>query len=257
MTFKTPSSLIYVLGPVLALAQGKRGLAYNDGALANLFSEHSQVTWGYNWGFTPNGLDVSDKFSPMLWGLPSALSPEWTVAVRATGVEAILGFNEPDLGAQANITPSDAAAGYLINMEPFAGQVRISTPAVTNGPPPNMGTGWMDQFFEHCVTCTINFVAIHWYANNDPEGFKSHVQQFYDKYNLPVWVTEFAASGSEGEQIEFLQAVLPWLDAQPFVERYAYFGVFPGFLVNEAGDGLSQLGQVQIEINDTCVDQSI
>ncbi|KAL4865306.1 hypothetical protein BDV12DRAFT_200249 [Aspergillus spectabilis] len=241
---KTASFLLLSLGPVLALAQGKRGLAYNDGALANLFSEYSQVTWGYNWGFHRNGADSSFDFSPMLWGLPSSPNPEWTAAVGVEGITEILGFNEPDLGAQANITPSDAAAGYLEYMEPFAGQVRISTPAVTNGPPPNMGTGWMDQFFEHCTTCTLDFVAIHWYANNDPDGFKSHVQQFYDKYNLPIWITEFAASGSGEEQISFLQAVLPWLDSQPYVERYAYFGVFPGFLVNESGDGLLQLGQV-------------
>ncbi|KAL4734412.1 hypothetical protein BDV11DRAFT_212805 [Aspergillus similis] len=244
MAFKTTNFVLYVLGPTLAFAQGKRGLAYNDGALANLFSEHSQVSWGYNWGLDRNGLDTTLDFSPMLWGLASRLSPEWIAAVGEEGVEAILGFNEPDLGAQSNITASDAAAGYLVNMEPFAGKVRISTPAVTNGPPPNMGIGWMDQFFENCTTCTIDFVAIHWYANNDPESFKSHVQQFYDKYNLPIWITEFAASGSEEEQISFLQAVLPWLDSQTYVKRYAYFGVFPGFLVNENGEGLSQLGQV-------------
>ncbi|KAL5336010.1 hypothetical protein BJX70DRAFT_390301 [Aspergillus crustosus] len=244
MAHKTGFFLILSLVPALALAQGKRGLAYNDGALANLFTNYNQVTWGYNWGFQRNGIDSSFSFSPMLWGLPPSLSPEWTAAVGADGTTSILGFNEPDLGSQSNITPSDAAAGYLVNMEPFAGLVRISTPAVTNGTPPNMGIGWMDQFFEHCTSCTIDLVAIHWYANNDPEGFKAHVQQFYDRYELPIWITEFAASGSEDEQISFLQEVLPWLDSQPYIERYAYFGVFPGFLVNENGDALSQLGQV-------------
>jgi hypothetical protein len=245
MASKTTTAFALLsLGPALALAQGKRGLAYNDAALANLFNGHDQVTWGYNWAIHRNGLDNSREFSPMLWGLPSSLSPEWTAAVQTAGVENILSFNEPDLGSQANISPSDAAAGHLAYLEPFAGQVRISTPAVTNGPPPNMGTGWMDQFFQHCNTCTIDFVAIHWYANNDPEGFKSHVQQFYDKYHRPIWITEFAASGSEEEQISFLQDVLPWLDAQDYVERYAYFGVFPGFLINEAGNGLSALGEV-------------
>lgn len=194
MTFKAIFPILYALGPALALAQGKRGLAYNDGALANLFSGYSHVTWGYSWGYERNGLGASLDFNPMLWGLPSSLDPQWTAAVHATGVEAILGFNEPDLGSQSNISPADAAAGYLVSLQPFAAQVRISTPAVTNGPPPNMGTGWMDQFFEHCRTCTIDLVAIHWYANNDPEGFKAHVQQFYDKYHLPIWITEFAAS---------------------------------------------------------------
>ncbi|KAJ0421211.1 hypothetical protein BJY00DRAFT_301082 [Aspergillus carlsbadensis] len=244
MAIKAATFALVSLSPALAVGEGKRGLAYNDAALANLFSGHEQVTWGYNWGFHRNGLDDSNEFLPMLWGVPSSVSPEWTAAVRTAGVENILSFNEPDLASQANVTASDAAAGHMENLEPFAGQVRISTPAVTNGPPPNMGTGWMDQFFDHCTACTIDFVAIHWYANNDPKAFTTHVQQFYDRYHLPIWITEFAASGSEKEQIAFLQAVLPWLDAQPFVERYAYFGVFPGFLVNEDQNGLSELGEV-------------
>lgn len=243
MVFKTASVVTLCLGPALSLAQGKRGLPYNNGTLANLFSGYSQVTWAYNWGYDRIGASDSFDFSPMLWGLPNAPNPQWTAAVEAAGVKEILGFNEPDLGSQSNINPSDAAAGYLEFMQPFADQVRIGTPAVTNGPPPNMGIGWMDQFVANCSTCTLDFVAIHWYSNNDPEGFKSHVQQFY-KYNRPIWITEFAASGSEQDQISFLQTVLPWLDSQPLVERYAYFGTFPGFLVSENGDAPSQLGQV-------------
>jgi hypothetical protein len=243
MSSKAASIFLLSLGPALVLAQGKRGLAYNNGTLANLFSGQSQVTWGYNWGFDRIGLDNSLDFSPMLWGLPSSANPDWTAAVDAAGVKEILGFNEPDLGSQSNISPSDAAAGYLEFMQPVEDQVRIGTPAVTNGSPPSMGVGWMDQFFGNCTSCTLDFVAIHWYSNNDPDGFKSHVQQFY-KYNKPIWITEFAASGSEDDQISFLQNVLPWLDSQAQVERYAYFGVFPGFLANENGDGMSQLGQV-------------
>jgi hypothetical protein len=109
MAFKTASFVLYLLGPTLTFAQEKRGLAYNDGALANLFSGHSQVSWGYNWGSDGNGLDTALNFTPMLWGLASRLSPEWTAAVEGEGVEAILGFNEPDLDAHSNITPSDAS----------------------------------------------------------------------------------------------------------------------------------------------------
>jgi hypothetical protein len=242
MAPKTVPFVLLSLAPALALA-GKRGLSYSNGTLANLFSEYSQVSWVYNWGFDRNGAINTFDFSPMLWGLPSSSNPEWTAAVQIEGTKEILGFNEPDLGSQSNISPADAAAGYLKFMEPFAHDVRIGTPAVTNGPPPGMGIGWMDQFFQNCSSCTLDFVAIHWYSNNDPEGFKSHVQQFY-KYNRPIWITEFAASGTEDEQISFLQAVLPWLDSQPNVERYAYFGDFPGFLANQNGDGLSKLGQV-------------
>lgn len=70
MSSKTASIFLLSLGPALVLAQGKRGLAYNNGTLADLFSGQSQVTWGYNWGFDRIGLDNSLDFSPMLWASP-------------------------------------------------------------------------------------------------------------------------------------------------------------------------------------------
>ena len=69
-----------------------------------------------------------------------------------------------------------------------------------------------------------------------------NVTDAYKTLHLPVWVTEFECYGSEDQQIAFLQQVLPWMDAQSYVTRYAYFGAFPGYLLNSAGNGLSNLG---------------
>lgn len=47
---------------------GKRGLCYNDNnpsgnaVYANLFKGYSKVLWGYDWGFTSDGLDLSFEF---------------------------------------------------------------------------------------------------------------------------------------------------------------------------------------------------
>lgn len=61
----------------------------------------------------------------------------------------------------------------------------------------------------------------------------------------PLWITEFASStGTDAQKENFLKAVLPWLDAQTYVERYAYFGDFQGILINENGTGLSRLGEI-------------
>jgi hypothetical protein len=48
---------------------------------------------------------------------------------------------------------------------------------------------------------------------------------------------------SEDAQIAFLQTVMPWMDQQSWIERYAYFGVFETYLINGAGDGLSNVGK--------------
>src|ERR1700761_6186442 len=93
-----------------AVAQGKRGLNYNNATWANFFKGNPQVTWGYNWGWPSNGLDSSFEFVPMLWGVPNAADPDWTNAAEAA--KNVLTFNEPDLGSQANIIPSVAAAAY-------------------------------------------------------------------------------------------------------------------------------------------------
>ena len=37
----------------------------------------------------------------------------------------------------------------------------------------------------------------------------------------PLWITEFMLQDSEANQITFLEAVMPWMDQQDWIERYA------------------------------------
>ena len=57
----------------------------------------------------------------------------------------------------------------------------------------------------------------------------------------PIWLTEFGASGTAEEQNTFLETVLPWMDEQSYIERYAYFMVADGSLIS-TGTALSTLG---------------
>ena len=45
-----------------ALAHGKRGIAYGNSTLANYFANYTDVTWGYNWYYAPNGLAANLEF---------------------------------------------------------------------------------------------------------------------------------------------------------------------------------------------------
>ncbi|KAJ5889304.1 hypothetical protein N7504_010114 [Penicillium tannophilum] len=241
----------------------KRGLAYNNNnpnnnaAYANLFAGYPKVSWGYDWGYPSWGLGSNFEFVPMLWGLPSGSDPNWTAAVDTAGTLNILGFNEPDLtySGSANILPANAAAGYKTYMEPFAAKVKIGMPNVLWN---NVGSSsggnydtaqWTQYFLGNCTGCHFDFAAIHWYQDCDPgngqsgpEWFQGNVTEAYQTLNLPIWITEFECYGSDAQQVTFLQQVLPWLDEQSYVERYAYFGVFPDYLVNSAGNGLSDIG---------------
>jgi hypothetical protein len=226
-------------------SSSKRGLAYNSAALTNAFiGSNSKVSWAYNWGSSSAGLSSSFEYVPMLWGLASIHTSSWqknAAAAIASGSTHLLAFNEPDLPSQSNIDYVTAAAGYKTYMQPFAGQAKLGSPAVTNGGSP-AGLTFLKNFINACDGCDIDFIVIHWYDSaTNFAYFKSHVQDAYAAgKGRKVWITEFGASGSIAEQNAFLQAVIPWLDAQDYVERYAYFMCEEGVLLS--GGALSALG---------------
>jgi hypothetical protein len=248
----TPTTLATIVSSSAPVSTGgttsgsKRGVSYNDASLLSGFtSGGSQVSWAYNWGDSSSGL-TGLAYVPMLWGLGS-FTNGWTAAANAAiaaGSTAILTFNEPDLSSQANLDYETAAQGFMDYVQQFAGKVKLGAPAVTNGGAP-MGLTYMQNFLGACKTkgCTIDFVCIHWYNGGTADDFKTYVQNAYTQSgNLPVWITEFQAPGDAAEQIAFLQEVIPWLDSQSFVEKYAYFMASDGILLS-AGSTLSTLGE--------------
>ncbi|RMY54555.1 hypothetical protein D0865_04648 [Hortaea werneckii] len=217
---------------------GKRGLCFtNDNYTQpwSLSGQNSQVSWGYNW-FSSRYSDPSVacqynpaiEFVPLLYSGASTLTSIWADNVRREidlGATAVLGFNEPDAcfaGASACMSVSEAVDVWKESIEPFAGTVRLGSPGVTNA---GYGFEWLDQFIGNCTDCTIDFIAIHWYANMYAFGYlQDYVQQAYERYGKPIWLTEFGYDFSEGTPTEaqaqgFLRQAVTWLDAQEYVER--------------------------------------
>lgn len=220
---------------------GKRGLAYNAAGLTTCFNGASEVSWAYNWASSSSGLSSAFEYVPMLWGTQSDHTNTWqsaATAAIASGSKHLLSFNEPDLASQSNLSPAAAAAGHRTYLQPFAGRAKLSAPAITNA-----GLAWLEQFLVDCASCTIDFVPVHWYDSaTNVAYFKWYITSaIAAAKGRPIWITEFGASGTQAQQVAFLQEVMPWLDGQAAVERYAYFGVFSGVLVS--GTGLSALGQ--------------
>ena len=146
------------------------------------------------------------------------------------------------------------------HQEPFASSVKIGMPNVLWN---NLGSSsggdydsaqWTAYFKGNCTGCHFDFAPIHYYQDCAPvtssgagadlgaQWFKNNVTNAYDVLQLPIWITEFQCYGNDSQQVAFLNNVIPWLDSQSYVERYAYFGVFPGYLINSAGTGLSDIG---------------
>ncbi|KAH8923809.1 glycoside hydrolase family 128 protein [Atractiella rhizophila] len=225
---------------------GKKGLGFNDVKLTKGFNK--TVAWVYNWGQTHEGtLNSGVEYIPMLWSDAATFTSTWDKNVKAAikaGSTHLLAFNEPDLNTQANMSPTQAAKSYKKYFNPYKQQIKLVSPAITNGAPPAMGTGWMDEFLSLCKGCHIDAIAVHIYDSaTNIAYFKAYLTDLQKKYApRKIWVTEFGASGTKKQEQDFLKEMLPWLTKQSGIERYAYFGDFAGMLV-EADGSLNTRGR--------------
>jgi hypothetical protein len=157
-------------------------------------------------------------------------------------------FNEPDIASQASMSPAQAAAFYKQYMNPYASRASLGAPAVTNSGNAGQGLDWLQQFLNACGgSCEIDFFPVHWYdSTGNVAYFKKHMLAAREVAGgKPVWLTEFAMNDASQEaQANFIKQVVPWLDAQDWVARYAYFGVFENMMIMEGQ--LSQSGNAYI-----------
>ncbi|KAL7910522.1 glycosyl hydrolase catalytic core domain-containing protein [Trichoderma velutinum] len=236
----------------LALADPwpKRGLDANDNIPISQFGgtyngRSSQVNWQYNWDSTTSQKQSWAEYVPMLWGTASDHTNQWSNNawswINNGGTGHLLAFNEPDLNTQSNLSPGDAVNAWRQYMEPFYGHAQLGAPAVTNG-----GYNWLSQFLQACSGCHIDFIPVHWYnpwtLEKDFENWVNSICSLAG--GRPVWITEFQGNGTLEQQAAFLQSALPFLDNNPCVYRYAYFGTANNGkdLLQNGGPALSCLG---------------
>lgn len=228
----------------------KKGAAYNTASAVQPLSH--AVSWAYDWNMYSNGqLPGEVEYVPMLWG--AKMFGGWVAAIETAlggGSNYILGFNEPDMPGQSNMDPSEAVGYYQNYITPYAGQATLVSPSVTSSTSSGQGLDWLKSFMDSCQGCNIGGISVHWYGSS-PDQLKSFVTDavnFAGKYGITeVWLTEFALTdamngGNPEAAAKFLKDVLPWLDSQPAVTRYAYFMCDDGHLLQ--GSGLSASGEV-------------
>lgn len=241
----------------------KRGIlasGADQDALVSAFDNSTKITWLCNWYSAPPGnLGSHIEFVPQDYGKESNTAPkyEWTTNAKkaiASGAKYFLGFGEPEAPdtptMHTNMNPQDAVTLFMSDLQPYAEQgIKVGAPAVLQ---PDPDLKWLKQFLGLCDTagCKISFIAIHWVWSATPS---QRVQDFKDTVNnviamangKPVWVDNFQASGTNEEQQQWLSQVLPWLETNNAVERYAYLSpdrsTGTGFL--NADGSMSSLGE--------------
>ncbi|WP_326556101.1 sigma-70 family RNA polymerase sigma factor [Micromonospora sp. NBC_01796] len=229
-----PSSKAPAAGP--AVSSAKKGVAVWDFNGASQALANSKASWYYTWNTghpgitTPSGV----QFVPMIRDSKSVTAAELARA-KAAG-PYLLAFNEPDLAEQANMTPEAALDLWpqLVATGATLGSPSVAWGAADAG-------GWLDRFMSGAKSrgLRVDFIALHWYGGdfnttNAVNQLKQYLTAVYNRYKVPIWLTEFALMNfvnggqrfpTQEQQAAFVTASAKMLAGLSFVHRYAWFGL--------------------------------
>ncbi|WP_248959808.1 sigma-70 family RNA polymerase sigma factor [Sphaerisporangium perillae] len=231
---RTPETPRPSRGPVVATSVRKGVGAWKAAGVSTALAK-SGASWYYTWSTRDEGISAPRaKFVPMVWGATSVTAAKLAEARRAGPY--LLGFNEPDMPAQANVTVEKALELWPKLMA--TGRV-LGSPSVAFGA--DTPGGWFDRFMSGAAErgYRVDFVALHWYGAEFQtqaavDQLKSYIQRVYKRYHKPIWLTEYAlidfSSGksryaTDAQQAAFLTASTQMLATLPYVRRYAWFGI--------------------------------
>jgi hypothetical protein len=237
-------------------ARWKKGVGAWAFGSARQALRKSGASWYYTWRANPQGIHAPKgvAFVPMIWGANDVTTQNLQQAKRESNV--LLGFNEPDLSKEANMSVSQALSLWP-RLE--ATGMRLGSPAVV-GEAATPGS-WLDQFMRGAAArhYRVNFITLHRYEETfnvsaAVSDLKSYIKATWDRYHKPIWLTEFAMwkfnpsrFPSPATEAAFLAASTRMLQGLPYVWRYAWFalpadsndgpvGLYrPGAIVTAAG----------------------
>jgi hypothetical protein len=203
------------------------------------------ASWTYDWSAESALRSSRVEFVPMLWGAGSvtdATVARLTADRRAGRVHQLLGFNEPDLGDQANMSPADAI-GLWPRLE--ATGLRLGSPAVASvysASQSNRRLRWLDDFMARAKEQgrRVDFIALHFYGDPTDPGtvrwIERDIRRVHERWGLPIWVTETGALQTwkwQGARLHarptaardraHLRRMKTMLNGLPYVERWAWF----------------------------------
>ncbi|MGW4523810.1 glycosyl hydrolase [Amycolatopsis sp. NPDC004378] len=235
-------------------AGGKKGVSVNPYPEAGTALGDVGARWFYDWAADPQGISPANgaEFVPMIWGRGS-VNQDQLGRAKASG-STLLGFNEPDMAGQANMSVETALALWPQLQDTG---MRLGAPAVAYGA--DVAGGWLDRFLSGAAArgYRVDFIPLHWYGGDFSSAatgqLQSYLQKVHDRYHLPIWLTEYALTDFSGstprypssaQQTDFVTKSTAMLEGLSFVERYAWFslststaptGLYTGATPNASG----------------------
>ncbi len=251
----------------------KRGVCANELSAADFDALRPGVAWWYNWFHETKDTRPGMEFEPMIWnGASDRIAGARRYLAGAPKPRVLMALNEPNLTGQANLAPKDAAARWteIVAVARSAG-VPLVGPHMAIGAPDNeVVKGWdpiqgkernlsymidfLDAFFHYVKPDQVDGIGVHAYGNI--WELKWAVDELYKKYGKPIWVTEFAEWGANGDdaEIAYMIAAVDFFERSPHVAGYAWFkermgqgGGKMSLLEPESGK-LTRLGELYVHM---------
>jgi fibronectin-binding autotransporter adhesin len=233
-TFATACAVLFCISADAQILSSKRGLGDSGAYYGDL--QAVNAGWYYNWGSTPSSIGTYNAdYYPMFWNAPSQTTIN---NVKALNPKYVLGFNEPERSDQANMTVSAAVSSWDTIYSNFSGtSTRLVSPAVSDT---TAGRAWLSSFMAQ-ESSKVDAVAFHWYGDSTPNAaqaigdFEGSVNLYWNTYQKPVFITEFAIHDWGGlytdQQIiaanqTFLNSVIPWMESNSHVAGYSWYNWF-------------------------------
>ncbi|MEV7629720.1 sigma-70 family RNA polymerase sigma factor [Actinoplanes sp. NPDC089786] len=220
---------------VPVLKTEKKGAAVWKFAGSKGALEDVGASWYYTWGSNNNEIPgpAGVEFVPMIWDERNVTTSTLAEAKRE-GDGTLLGFNEPDMAGQADMTVEQALAKWP---ELAKTGMRLGAPAVAFGG--DQDNGWLDRFMDgaEAKKLKVDFIPIHWYGSDfsaaSVNQFLGYVDAVHQKYGKPIWITEYGLMNFTGSPkypntaqiVAFIKGSTTGLEKRSYVERYAWFGL--------------------------------
>ena len=192
-----------------------------------------KISWTGNFfSGPPSSLSPTIEFVPQRYNVFASDDHDWIInankAINA-GEKYLLSYGEPGLKSS---NPMDAQTGanyWKKQLQPFTANATVGAPCMGSM---DYDFTWLEDFLGYCDACDIGFIAVHWINTLSAGGGPSSAANFKSVVahavsiakGKPVWIDNIRASGAHADTVAFLSDIVPWLDQNDAVARYAYFG---------------------------------
>lgn len=223
-------------GGSLKPTSAKRGVCQSTGTMA--FGQtlaDLKANWYYTWGLDISTAVDGVEFVPMFWSGSSvnkANCDKINKLYEQGKVFYVLGFNEPDLKEESNMSVADALDKWQFLCENLDSRIKLVSPA-----PSYPTRQWLVDFMagvaQRGLRC--DYIAVHMYAGIGTTNYQQVIRDVSNQFGKKVWITEFAPrddsakvngynSYTEARVLDQMKVLLPTYEGMPEVFRYSWFG---------------------------------